>query len=435
MLNHILLSKCNFTLKLHSLPLNQTILINNRIQNQIYNINNSKIEKIFYKDLFPLTYEYLSQMKKLNFISLTLKDYSKIKKATEILHQIFLNTTKSVLHSNEPYIYEKFGIEKSNWEYIKHTFTQRNNDYLYGRMDLGFNFDLTNIKLFEYNTGLCGDIYDSTHFQHNVFNSYAINNKNVNLSDDIKNSFHSGKDLIGNLAKQFKSISSNCHNKKIYFICTPSKEEELILLSFIEALQKYNMKYKICYYAKGIKKDYINNCLIDTETNTKIDIVYKTYAWYKIFKEIKSNKNNNNFFNYFLTSNTKIIEPPWKTVMGNKALLPYVYQMNKTCPYLIPSSFNPFDKCFGKDKYIIQKGIFGRGSKMVNIINRNNITKLQKGVIYQKVFTHNKLNNDFYIMGSWLVGSKFSGCLIKKSNKLINEYNCNIIPVRVVNKL
>ena len=168
------------------IPMNKKLL--NIENNQIYNINNSINEKLFYKECFPQTFEYLNSMKKFPYLTLSIKDYNIIKNKIERLHKIFIETTKKILLNNkEKNIYKKFNFSKNEWEFIKQNFNS-NNNYLYGRMDLGFSFDLKQIKLFEYNTGLCGDIYDTTDFQNNIFNHYVDDNllkNNVFIQDLI----------------------------------------------------------------------------------------------------------------------------------------------------------------------------------------------------------------------------------------------------------
>ena len=406
------------------IPMNKKLL--NIENNQIYNINNSITEKLFYKECFPQTFEYLNSMKKFPYLTLSIKDYNIIKNKIERLHKIFIETTKKVLlNNNEKNIYKKFNFSKNEWEFIKQNFNS-NNNYLYGRMDLGFSFDLKQIKLFEYNTGLCGDIYDTTDFQNNIFNHYVDDNLLKN------NSFHSGFNLINDLGKRFEFLIKNKKNKTIYIICTNNKEENLVLNSLLQSMKNKNIKYKICRFFEGIKVDNNGN-LIDSENNEKIDLIFKTYSWYKIFENY--NKNKNSFFKYFINNynNVEYIEPSWKTIMGNKALLPYVYKYNKYNKNLIPSSFNPNDKIFEKDEYIIEKGIKGRGSKLTKKIKKTDIKNNKKeNVIYQKIFDKNFKKNYYYIMGAYIIGNKFSGFFVKQSNKIINDYNCNVIPVRIL---
>lgn len=405
-----------------SLPIPKELKLLNRNINGVYNINNT-VEHLFYKHLFPDTFSYLNSLSSLDYLLLNKKELNKVKEATEELHRLFIKATEYILPIKN--IWKRFNFSEREWNFIRKNFNRTRNDYFYGRMDIGFSLDFSKIKIFEYNTGLCGDIYDSTSFQNKIFNYYCRDKHLIN------DTFSSGSFLLDSFADRWLNFISKAKNKTVYFICTPSKMEKLILSSFIEALKKKKIKYKICYYAKGIELDKTNNTLYDKETNQKIDVLYKTYAWYKIFREL--NKNQESFFQYFLNKNTKIIEPSWKTVMGNKALLPYVYQLNKGHPLLLPSSFDPFDKCFGEDEYIIEKGLKGRASMMTKKVKRSEIIKKKSDVIYQKVFSDNvdETKKYYFIMGSWVVGKQFGGLLVKKSNKMINEYNCNVIPVRI----
>ena len=68
----------------------------------------------------------------------------------------------------------------------------------------------------------------------------------------------------------------------------------------------------------------------------------------------------------------------------------------------------------------------------VTIKRFGEITKKNPNVIYQKIFKGNYVDNNYYIMGSWIVGDKFSGMFVKQSNTMINEYSCNVIPVRIL---
>ena len=116
--------------------------------------------------------------------------------------------------------------------------------------------------------------------------------------------------------------------------------------------------------------------------------------------------------------------------MGNKALLPFVYKKYPQHPLLLPCSFDPNDEIFENEEYLIEKAFTGRGSMKTKKVKKSEIQEGKKGVIYQKMFDKNKIGNYFYIMGSYVIGPKFGGCYIKQSNLLINDYNCNIIPVR-----
>ena len=303
-------------------------------------------------------------------------------------------------------------------------------------MDIGFNFDLSDIKIFEYNTGLCGELYDTAIMQKNMFDYYFKRNFFKYYLENLKileNSDYSGSQLLKLLGERWKFLlsSNNLHLiTPVYFITANGNEEHLVVNCLQKALEINNLGYKTCKYAKSLS--YNNGILKDLEYNYPVEFLYKTYSWYKILKEFQ--KSDKKFFNIFQNDNKKfiIIEPIWKTVMGSKALLPFVYKFYPKCKYLIPTSFNPFDKIFEGDEYIIRKSIYGRGSKSTKILKIKDIdkNKLEKGFIYQKIFKNNKYKGNYFIMGAYTIGPNFGGLFVKKSNKIINDYHCNIIPVR-----
>ena len=428
MINKFCISFNCYSMKLSSIAIPSQMKLKHFDKNEIYDIHRSIIEKLFYNDCFPDTFSYLNSLKQIDYLTLNKKDETKIKKATEQLHSMFISATEHVLKDKS--LYKLFNVSKNNWRLIGENFNRTKNDYFYGRMDLGFSFDLNTIKLFEYNTGLCGDIYDTTDFQNNIFNHFVMNNPNNTFTHK---SLHSGYQLISELGQRWKELSSKCNNKTVYFIASSTdKEEQLVLSSIFQGLKRHNIKYKLSYDTNPIIESR-NGILFDKETKEKIDILYKTHPWYCIFRNLNCGLENcKSIYRYCLNKKTKIVEPMWKTVMGNKALLPYVYSLNRSNPYLIPSSFDPFDECFEDDEWIIEKGLTGRGSMSTRTIRRKDIKERKNNVIYQRIFTENKYKGKYYIMGSYIVGKKFSGMFIKQSEKMINEYSCNVIPVRIL---
>lgn len=425
----------NFSAKLNTVKIPLKMRISNPFKNPVYNVDNTEIEKLFYKDCFPDTYDYLHSLKSIDFLTVSKSDVQKIKKATEELHRVFVNATEHVLKDKS--LYSKFNINKENWKMIGDNFQRTKNNYFYGRMDIGFNFDFSQIKIFEYNTGLCGDIYDTSEYQNKVFDYFVKQNPNqIKNKSQIINSISSGHGLLKKVGERWEILSKNCKNKTIYFIYDETdREEKLVLSSIFKGLKTKGIPYKLFSDRKCLIKSE-KGLLYDKITNEKIDILYKTHPWYSIYRNLKNlkegKKARGDFYEFFLNKKTKIVEPMWKTVMGNKALLPYVYSLHKDCKYLIPSSFDPFDECFGDDEYIIEKGLMGRGSMMTKKVKRSEITKKNPNVIYQKIFKENYVDNNYYIMGSWIVGDKFSGMFVKQSNTMINEYSCNVIPVRIL---
>ena len=207
-----------FSVKLNSVPVPQNMKLKDFNRNQVYDVKRDKIEHLFYKELFPETFKYLNSFKNFEFLTMTKRDFLKVKEASENLHRTFVETTGYVLKKKNG-INKLFHISNKDWERISNNFNKTKNNAFYGRMDLGFSFNLNQIKIFEYNTGLCGDIYDTVDFQEAIFNHFFVNNPNRPTNyNEIINSFHSGSKLLDQFAKGWKDLISDCKNKKIYFI-------------------------------------------------------------------------------------------------------------------------------------------------------------------------------------------------------------------------
>lgn len=411
-----MIPKHHFSILLKRQLIDNCLKITNREVNRVWNIHENKLERMYFKDVYADTADYVQSLKHLDYVTMTKRDEDKIRKATEDLHQLFFNTTKYVLSLNN--ISKQFNSTESNWKLIRESINRTNNDYFYGRMDIGFSFDLNKIKIFEYNTGLCGEIFDTAIFQSKLFNHFY---------QDKEDTYSSGERLLERIANRWKELSMNCENKTIYFFCTHHKEENVIVQSILTSLDLSNIPYKVLYNGEGVSYDE-NNHIIDTSSGKKIDILYKTSPWYSIFNLNQKQP----YYKFFLSKNTKVIEPMWKTIMGNKALLPYVSKLYPNHPLLLYSSFDSNDKKFEEEKYLMEKGLTGRGSMQTKKVLKKSIVPNKKGVIYQKIFKDNFVNNFYFIMGSFIVGPKYGGFLIKKSDTLINDYNCNVIPVRIL---
>ena len=427
-------------INLYKIPIPSFLKLTNRDFNPIYISNLNEANYLFYKKCFPETFDYINSLKNLDFLTISKQGQKKIKQATEELHKMFINTTKDVLSNDN--LYKYFNLTKKEWTSAKKSFEKSKNKFLYGRMDIGFSFDLKNIKLFEYNTGLCGDIFDTTDFQKDLFDYFFKcnpNKKKFNNLSEIENSSYSGSEIITKLSERFKYLikSNNINpNIPIYFITDNGAEEFLVLSSIFKSITNANLQYKVCKFGNGLKYNKKTGNLIDEEYQIPVQFLYKTYSWYKILKELKK-PNHKKYFDIFSLNSPKkfhFIEPMWKTIMGNKALLPFVYKKYPKNPLLLPSSFNPFDEIFENEDYLIEKAFTGRGSMKTKKVKKSEIKEKKNGVIYQKVFDGNKIGNDYYIMGSYIVGPKFAGCYVKQSNRLINEYSCNVMPVRFLEK-
>ena len=88
--------------------------------------------------------------------------------------------------------------------------------------------------------------------------------------------------------------------------------------------------------------------------------LFKLYPWEFMLREIFSTKLND--------AGVRWLEPAWKSILSNKALLPLLWQMFPNHPNLLPAYFAE-DNVPSMDKYVV-KPLFSREGANIRIIER-----------------------------------------------------------------
>ena len=78
------------------------------------------------------------------------------------------------------------------------------------------------------------------------------------------------------------------------------------------------------------------------------------------------------------------LEPPWKAILSNKAILPILWEMFPESPYLLPASFEPLP-----GGNFVEKPIFGREGANIQVFEHGRLVAKTDGpydgpAIYQQ---------------------------------------------------
>jgi glutathionylspermidine synthase len=82
--------------------------------------------------------------------------------------------------------------------------------------------------------------------------------------------------------------------------------------------------------------------------------VFKLYPWEWMLREP--------FGRHLGTASTRWLEPPWKMILSNKAILPVLWELFPESPYLLPAGFDP-----PGDDYVV-KPIYSREGSNIAIV-------------------------------------------------------------------
>ncbi|WP_372769127.1 glutathionylspermidine synthase family protein [Pseudoalteromonas sp.] len=332
-----------------------------------------------------------------------------IEDPTNELEQMCLQAVEKVI--NDEYWLTQFAIPEDFWSLIKRSWQQKEPS-LYGRMDFSYH-GKSSAKLLEYNADTPTSIYEAAFFQW------------MWLEQQVDRA------VLPRQADQFNSI------------------QERLITRFSEL----NLKHQLSFcYSEGSLEDkgtvsYLQDCayqagiatarfpieeigvdnkgqLLDPE-DTPINHLFKLYPWEDLFKD--------EFAKHIITTHTRFIEPEWKAILSNKALLPLLWQMFPNHPNLLPAYFAN-NVGGGLDNGYVQKPIFGREGAN---ITWHHPTKGrvhsegcygEEGYIVQALAPLPVFDGNHTLIGSWLVNHQSCGLTIREDSSPITQDTSRFIP-------
>jgi len=122
---------------------------------------------------------------------------------------------------------------------------------------------------------------------------------------------------------------------------------------------------------------------------------FKLYPWEWMRRE--------EFGPHLLEDTCRWLEPPWKSLLSNKAILPILWELFPDSPNLLESSFEPLP---GGD--FVQKPILGREGANVQIFEHGKLSLQTEGPydgpsVCQKLCRLPQFDGQYVCIGSWIV--------------------------------
>lgn len=148
-----------------------------------------------------------------------------------------------------------------------------------------------------------------------------------------------------------------------------------------------------------------------------ISNLFKLYPWEFMFREIFSTKLED--------AGVRWLEPAWKSIISNKALLPLLWKCSPNHPNLLPAYFAEDDHP-PLDHYVI-KPLFSREGANIQIVeNGKEVAKVdgpygEEGMIIQQFHPLPKFGDSYTLIGSWLVNDQPCGIGLREDRELITQ--------------
>lgn len=330
--------------------------------------------------------------------------------ATNALHHMYVQAVAHVVKTGD---YARLGIDDIAAKQIEDSFG-RQAPSLYGRFDLCFD-GINPPKLYEYNADTPTALFEAS-----VAQWYWLQAQGGILRGaDQFNNIHE------RLLVEFESLKPMLGYDTLYLTAVSDSIEDLTTTQYLQdvAIQA------------GLQTDYIDIGNIGyrmsdgqfTDLNDNIiRHLFKLYPWEWLLAE--------EFGQHIASSGIRLIEPAYKLLMSNKALLTVLWEMFPNHPNLLAASLNPNDISTN----VVKKPFFSREGANISLTHANQTLSThgqygQEGYVYQESkplpkFSNNHGQDVFAVVGSWIVGHSAAGIGIREDSTLITKDTSLFVP-------
>ena len=153
-----------------------------------------------------------------------------------------------------------------------------------------------------------------------------------------------------------------------------------------------------------------------------VNVMFKLYPWEWLVGEP--------FGEHLLQGVAKIIEPAWKMVLSNKAMLALLWEMAPGHPNLLEAALEPHRI----DGRVVRKPIYSREGANIQVLNAGQVIAETSGAygaegfVYQAHAAMPTFDAQYPVIGSWVVTSEPAGIGIREDSTAITRDTSRFVP-------
>ncbi len=329
------------------------------------------------------------------------QEVDELEQVTQALHDLCLQAVEYVIHENR---FAQLCIPPEFAQLCRHSW-ERNDPTLYGRFD--FIYDgIHPPKLLEYNADTPTALLEASVVQWTWL-------EEVFPTTDQFNSIH--EKLLANFQEM-----QWLREHTLYFSCAKESQEDLGTVEYLRDLAIQAGFETEHIFIDDIGWNQTQNVFCDLD-NYIIRSIFKLYPWEWLIRE--------SFGQYLLDAPLTILEPAWKMILSNKAILPILWELFPNHPNLLPSYFNPLKLSHP----YVSKPIFSREGANITIYypdKQYQTTGMYEGepLIYQAYHPLPEFDGYYPIIGSWIIGNQAAGIGIREDRTPITQDTSLFVP-------
>jgi glutathionylspermidine synthase len=330
---------------------------------------------------------------------------------TEELWKMCLELVAQVVA--DPALMARIAIPPEFHNWIRQSW-ERGDPSLYGRFD--FHYDGNGpAKMLEFNADTPTALYETGFFQWNWLEDQMARGVLPAEADQ----FNSVQDML--IARFSEMFEPGCH---LHLASVKGNDEDRATVRYLED----------CAAQAGIIPHFVavEDIGLDGQgrfadlNSIVIDALFKLYPWEDMFKE--------EYGAALPSAPTQFIEPPWKAVLSNKAILPLLWEMFPGHPNLLPAWFEGEAPQYAIEKPHVRKPFFSREGANITIYGVGDEVIStpgsygEEGHIIQTYTPPARFGTDHAMIGSWLIGNTASGLCIREDRSQVTQDLSRFVP-------
>ncbi len=323
-----------------------------------------------------------------------------IEAAAQELHRLALAAVKHVVDERRA---AQLGVEAVQAELIDRSW-RASEPSLYGRFDFAYDGH-SPPKLLEYNADTPTSLLEAAVAQWHWLEEMGGN--------DQFNSLHE------RLIERWGTVLSTLpQGTPLHFSCMQDNEEDRVTVEYLRDTAAQ----------AGVATSFLHVEEVGWDGKTFVDMEglpirawFKLYPWEWLARDA--------FASHLLQSGLHTIEPAWKALLSNKAILAILWELNPGHPNLLPAYFTP--DYLGAS--FVTKPFFSREGANISIVDRNR--PLTTGGpytaeprVYQARAAIPAFDGRYPVLGAWIIGDQAAGMGIREDATPVTTNASRFIP-------
>ena len=319
-----------------------------------------------------------------------------LEEATETLHKLCLEAVERIVSQRD---FARLAIPEAYWDWIAASWRRGDPD-IYGRFD--FSYDGSGPpKLLEYNADTPTALLEAA-----VVQWYWL--EEVKPDCDQFNSIH--EKLIAawaELRRRHPQIPM------VHFAGVTEEPEDARTVEYMRDVCQQGG-----WQTEPLDMSQLgwNGSRFTDLAEQPIAALFKLYPWEWMLRE--------RFGANLLADRTAFVEPPWKMLLSNKAVLALLWEMFPDHPNLLPAAFER-SRIAGP---CVEKPVHGREGGGVHLLAATETGSARRGRVYQAAAPLPVFDGMYTLIGSWVVAGQAAGMGLREDTSPITGNTSRFVP-------